>query len=147
MYPIHIERKIGMRKISILLGSMLVVTFMTACGGGGGKYSSPTNTMKTLQAASEAGDADGVTACFDKKFQEQMKGAKKNTNGPAETFKEAVFGKEVITGDKATLEVTVDGKTQTLPFINEDGEWKIDFSSFMQAMIKGMTDAMKNMGQ
>ncbi len=51
---------------------------------------------------------------------------------------------EKITGDTATLEVKNDktGKWDTLPFVKENGEWKIALDKFLENMLKGLGDKL-----
>jgi hypothetical protein len=52
---------------------------------------------------------------------------------------------EKITGDTATLEVKNEktSKWDTLPFVKENGEWKIALDKFLEDMIKGLGDKLK----
>ena len=44
---------------------------------------------------------------------------------------------EKIDGDKATLEIeNSSGQWETVPFVNENGEWKIDKKGFAQLLIE-----------
>ena len=47
------------------------------------------------------------------------------------------FRNEKIEGDKASLEVkNADRKWETVPFVREDGEWKIDKQGYADLMLK-----------
>ncbi len=52
---------------------------------------------------------------------------------------------EKIDGDKATLEVKDDitGKFDVMPFVKEDGGWKIALDEFMESMKQKMLKDMK----
>jgi len=51
------------------------------------------------------------------------------------------YKNEKIDGDKATLEVkTAAGTWETLPFVREDGVWKIDKQGFADKQIKDIED-------
>jgi hypothetical protein len=51
---------------------------------------------------------------------------------------------EKINGDTATLEVKNDktDKWDTLPFVKENGEWKIALDKFLQDMLKGLGEKL-----
>jgi hypothetical protein len=46
------------------------------------------------------------------------------------------YRNEKIEGDKATLEYKNHGSWETLPFVREQGEWKIDKKSFADQLIR-----------
>jgi hypothetical protein len=55
------------------------------------------------------------------------------------------YRNEKIDGDKATLEVqNAFGTWETLPFVREDGVWKIDKAGFAQNIIKDIDDQQKD---
>lgn len=127
----------------------LVVLGVSACffGCGGGDYSSPKATFQTAFEAMKAGNRDAIAACMEeraqKAFSEMLKfvdeaakempelkesmGGKGLLGQSAEQARKAkvVIGAEKITGDTATLEVTIDGHDQTVSFVRERGAWRI----------------------
>ena len=55
----------------------------------------------------------------------------------SETQKSVEFKDEKIEGDKATLKVKNSyGSWETVPFVREDGSWKIDKAGYAEQMIK-----------
>ncbi len=59
----------------------------------------------------------------------------------SDTQKTVEYKNEKIDGDKATLEVkTAAGIWETLPFVREDGVWKIDKQGYADKMIKDIED-------
>ena len=54
-------------------------------------------------------------------------------------------GKETIEGDTAMVEAkdNQSGETEKIPFVKEDGDWKIAFDKFMQNLMNKMRDEMK----
>jgi len=116
-------------------------------------HSTPTAAFKAFFEASKKKDVAGIkkglskgtVEMLDKLAKEQnkstddmLKEAYQNDKG--ETFPET--RNEKISGDTATLEVKNDknGKWETLPFVKEDGDWKIALDKFLQDMIKSMGD-------
>lgn len=169
-----------MRKALAMAAVAMMVVAMAGCGGG--KYATPTATMKTMHAAAKAGEKEAVKACFSadslKKLNEiekmmadlakenpelaGMMGQGDGTEKMIQSAKDAKFeyGEEKIDGDKATLEVTVDGKKRTDQFVKEDGAWKLHLpipdgqiemmkegmemrKNMPKGMMKGLGDAMK----
>ena len=112
-------------------------------------YSSPKATFQTLMGMAKAGNREGVLACLDdetrKVFLELEKAIMEMCKDMPELKKEfgegdlvmkmaeeakknpPQVGEEKIDGKKATLEVTSDGKKESMPFVNESGAWKMQF--------------------
>ena len=56
------------------------------------------------------------------------------------------FRNEKIDGDKATLEVkNTFGSWETIPFVREDGGWKIDKKGYADRLMKEIEDSMQQM--
>ena len=140
------------RRILILLVAM-TVTAASACSMF--SHSTPTATLKVFYEASKKKDAAGMKkslskgslAMFEKQAKEQNKPVddlltKVDTNTPD---KMPETRNEKITGDTATLEVKNDqnGQWDTLPFVKEDGEWKIAFDKFVDELMKGLGNTPK----
>jgi hypothetical protein len=127
-----------------------VVVLAGALGGCvvGPDYGTPKASFQTMVAAANAGDKDAMLACFDTKTKgyiqelETLAGESRNTKRDAPSkrlnaqFKNAKvgYGKEEIRGDAATLVVTKDGKTDTVKFRKEDGDWKISIPEMKMAV-------------
>jgi hypothetical protein len=145
----------------------LAVLGLAACwlGCGGGNYSSPKATFETMHAAAKAGDRNGVLNCFDdasRKAILDLEQAIKDVPALKEMFEggdivgklsaelkkqEPKIGEEKITGEKATLNVTMDKKAEDLPFVREHGAWKMRMPGEMPSadQIKDMVAKMKAM--
>jgi hypothetical protein len=55
---------------------------------------------------------------------------------------------EKIEGDKATLKVkTSYGTWETLPFVKEDGVWKIDKAGYANKMMEEMDNSQRQLDQ
>jgi hypothetical protein len=137
------------------LGAALITIFaVSACSLL--NSSSPTKTFKAFFEASKKKDtaamkkslSKGTVDMFDKLAKEQNKSTDEmlkgiDKDGNAEKIPET--RNEKITGDTATLEVKNEktDKWDTLPFVKEDGEWKIALDKFLEDMIKGLGDKLK----
>ena len=138
---------------SIALACALVMAAMVvaSCNRAG---SSPTATFKAYFDATQKKDAEGMKKTLSKGTLEMLEGfAKMQNKSLDEALKSGLASNnqqsekmpetrnEKIEGDKATLEVqdAKTGKWESLPFVKEDGAWKIAFDQLFR-------DAMKNMG-
>jgi hypothetical protein len=136
---------------SIGLGLALVIALTSfACGRFG---SSPTNTLKAFYEATQKKDAEGIKKTLSKGTLEMLEGfAKAQGKSLDESLKSGLASEtkddkmpetrnEKIDGDKATVEVKNDKTNQweTVPFVKEDGSWKIAFDQMFR-------DAFKNLG-
>lgn len=117
-----------------------------ACGGG----SSPTATAKAFYEAAKARDAAGIKSTMSKGSLDMMeKFAKMQNKSLDDALKEpnaspppANFEarNEAITGDTATVEVKDEkGNWEKIPFVKEDGKWKIALDKAMGGMGGGAT--------
>ncbi|MEO6390217.1 MAG: DUF4878 domain-containing protein [Pyrinomonadaceae bacterium] len=129
-----------------LVALAAVVIAVAGCGWLGG--SSPTAAMLSFYEASRNQDATAMKKYLSKASIEMMeKMAKEKSKSLDEFLKEGKLGRgdkdpkvpevrnEKIDGDKATLEVkdTDRDKWETIPFVKEDGSWKIALDKFMEA--------------
>lgn len=135
-------------------------------------YSSPKATLETMIAASKVGDKDALYACFDKNTREGFADMEKVAKEMAATMPKSAqqkeqgggkikdakvtYGEAKIEGDKATMDVTVEGDTLPVKFVKEGGAWKISMPELkaaaalmkaMAPMMKGMGGAFKKMGE
>ncbi len=113
-------------------------------------FSSPTATFRTFYDAAKNGNTDGIKRSMSAKTLDMMqKGAAKENKSIDEAFKEMIKDapaaipetrNEKIDGEKATLEVKDDkmDKWDTVPFVRENGEWKI-------AILDEMAGAMEKL--
>ena len=123
------------RKMFALVGALMALALAAAaCGGKAG--SSPTATAKAFYDAVKAKDVAGIKATMSKNSLDMMeKFAKMQNKSLDDALKEPNNSKmpasfesqnEKINGDTATLEVKDEnGKWDSLPFVKEDGQWKI----------------------
>jgi hypothetical protein len=122
----------------------------TATTSGAGDYSSPTAAMKTFYEAAKGSNAEGIKRSMSKKSLTAIeKAAAKDNKTVDESLKEMMKDapanapetrNEKIDGDKATLEIKDDkmDKWDMVPFVREDGQWKI-------AIFDEMADALEKL--
>jgi flagellar hook-associated protein FlgK len=140
-------------RIPALCAALTVIFAVSACSMLSG--SSPTATFKNFFEASKKKDAaamkkslsKGTLDMFDKLAKEQNKSTDdmlKEVDKDDKDEKLPETRNEKITGDTATLEVKNDktGKWDTLPFVKEDGAWKIALDKFLENMLKGLGDKL-----
>lgn len=150
-----------MRKLGVALAALSVACLLAGCGGeGGGGGSTPKAAFEAMWAAAKAGNQQAMMACFSDAcrskmaefekifadFPKEMKENKESMAGElmakAKSAKVEI-GAEKIDGDKATLEVTTDGKKDTLEFIKEGGSWKIHIPELANIDLDQMKKAME----
>jgi hypothetical protein len=131
------------RKIYAFITSLLVFALLvSACSKSG---SSPTAAARAFYDAAKSKDVKGMKNALSKKSLELMESfaklenktlddsLKENSKLPA-TFEAR---NEKITGDTATVELKGQGdKWDTIPFVKEDGQWKIAFDKAMENSMK-----------
>ncbi len=116
---------------------LFVAMAILACGGDK-KPASPKETFKTYTKAIKAKDTTTMKLLLSndtiKMHEREAKANNSNVDEIVkrqtlfnENQKEVVFRDERIDGTKATLEIkTPGGQWQKVPFVFEDGAWKID---------------------
>lgn len=142
------------RRSGAVCGALVMIFAVTACSLL--NSSTPTATFKAFFEASKKKDtaamkktlSKGTVEMFDKLAKEQKKTTDEmlkdlDKDGKDEKIPET--RNEKITGDTATLEVKNEktDKWDTLPFVKEDGEWKIAFDKFLENMLKDLGDKLK----
>lgn len=131
--------------IKLALLSVLLTVF-TACGGES-KPKTPIETFKTYTKAIKQKDITTMKLLLSSEtmkmheLEAQARGVPvdeivKNETLFSENQKTVKLRNEKIEGDKATLEVeNTFGTWETVPFIKEDGVWKIDKKGFAQRLM------------
>jgi len=116
---------------------------------------SPMETMKALNEAARSKDTATLKNLVSRGTLTMMEENAKSQNttvdellakGSAAPFEELpVMRNEKIAGDTATVEVKDKSseKWTTLPFVKEDGGWKVALDKFVEEMKKKMTEEMK----
>ena len=130
-----------------------LAAFFTACQAAQ-KTMSPTETMKALNEASKTKDIEttkklvsrSTLVLLEKSAKEQNTTIdellKKDNGAPFQELPET--RNEKITGDAATVEVkdTATNNWEILPFVKEDGIWKIALDKFLDDIMKRANEEM-----
>ncbi|MDQ3819553.1 MAG: DUF4878 domain-containing protein [Acidobacteriota bacterium] len=134
-------------KITALIIMMgLFTLFFAACNKSG---STPTATAKAFYDASKAKDVQGIKNALSKKSLAMLEGFSQmggkslddslKESDPAKMSQTFEVQNEKINGDKATLDIKDEnGKWQTVPFVKEDGQWKIALDELMEKAFSQM---------
>src|SRR5437016_11491837 len=135
------------RWIGPLCAALAVVLAASACSLL--NRSTPTATFKAFYEASKKKDVAGMKKTlskgtldmFDKLAKEQNKTTDemlKEVDKDDKSEKMPETRNEKISGDTATLEVKNDktNRWDPLPFVKENGEWKIALDNFLEDMMK-----------
>ena len=141
------------RWIGPLCAALAVILAVSACSLL--NRSTPTATFKAFYEASNKKDvaamkktlSKGTMDMFDKLAKEQNKTTDemlKSFDKEDKNQKMPETRNEKIDGDTATLEVKNDktNKWDTLPFVKENGEWKIALDKFLEDLMKGLSDKL-----
>lgn len=136
---------------------LLLITSAAACGGG--QPATPLETFKTYVKAIKAKDTTTMKLLLSKgtiKMHEQEAKAQAVTLDDivkretlfSDSQKTVEFRDEKIDGDKATLQVKNSyGAWETVPFVREDGAWKIDKQGYANQMLKDIEDQQKRLDE
>lgn len=140
--------------------SRIMVVFlaagMFACGGERSS-ATPVDTFKTYIKAIKQKDTKAMKVLLSNatmKMHEQQAKAQgvtvdeiiKRESLIGESQKAVDYKDEKIDGDKATLQFKNSfGTWETMPFIREDGVWKIDKQGYADQMMKDVEDKNKQM--
>lgn len=131
----------------------LISAVLIAGSCGESKPATPLETFKTYTKAIKAKDTTTMKLLLSNatmKMHEQEAKAQgvtvddivKRETLFSESQKTVEFRNEKIEGDKATLQVkTSYGSWETVPFVREDGVWKIDKQGYAEQMIRDMDES------
>lgn len=135
---------------------MLTAAFVAACGSD--TPSSPVETFKTYVKAIKAKDTKAMKVLLSNatlKMHEQE--AKVQNISVDEIIKRETllaegqttveYRNEKIDGDKATLQVKSSGYWQTIPFVREEGVWKIDKQGVVDQMLEQMDESNRKINE
>lgn len=130
-----------------------IAIFAIACGSGA--PATPLETFKTYVKAIKAKDVATMKVLLSKATIEMHQKEAKSQNVSideivkretlfSEGQKTVEFKDEKIEGDKATLKVKNSyGSWETVPFVREDGVWKIDKAGYAEQMLRDIDDQQK----
>src|ERR1043165_7223011 len=144
-----------MRLLSTLSFVLALLAGLSACGGS--KELSPVDTFKEYVKAVKRKDTTTMKLLLSKatmKMHEQEAKAQNTTVDDivkretlfTESQTSVTYRNEKIDGDKATIEVKNSyGSWETVPFVREDGEWRIDKAGYADQMIKQADEANRRL--
>ncbi len=134
-----------------------VSIFLISCGEQ--KPATPTETFQTYAKAIKKKDTTTMKLLLSKatiKMHEQEAKAQGATVDDivkretlfTESQKTAEYRNEKIDGDKATLQVKNSYNSwETVPFVREDGVWKIDKAGYANQMMKDMDESNRKLDE
>src|SRR5690242_19459162 len=140
-----------------LVGAIfLFVVGLAACGGPG-KDRTPSDTFKEYVKASKKKDTTAMKILLSSatmKMHEQEARAQNTTVddivkretllAPDQTTVE--YRNEVINGDKASIQFkNAYGSWETLPFVREDNQWKIDKAGYANLVLQQMDESNRRL--
>lgn len=140
-----------MRLFHKLIFLILTATFLASCGGAG-KPSTPLETLKAYTTAIKQKDTITMKSLLSKEsikmadLEAKSQGVSLDEIIKRETlFNEnqdtVTFRNEKIDGDKATIEMKDSFETwNVVPFVRENGAWKIDKAGIANQMMKGFDE-------
>lgn len=119
----------------------------------------PLETFKTYVRALKAKDVKAIKTLLSEStltmHEEQAKAQRTSVDevilretliGPAQTTVE--FRNEKIEGERATIEVkNAFGSWETVPFVFEKGQWRIDKKGFAQQMLDSMDESNRRLNE
>jgi len=138
---------------------LLILSVAATFGCGEQKSATPLETFKTYTKAIKAKDTATMKLLLSSgtiKMHEQEAVAQgltvdeivKRETLFSESQRTVEFRNEKINGDKATLEVKNSfGSWETVPFVREDGVWKIDKQGYADQMIKEIEEREKKIDE
>jgi len=144
-----------MRILCVIASFLMVVAALSACGSDAAK--TPSDTFKEYVKASKKKDPTAMKILLSSatmKMHEQEAKAQNTTVdeivkretllAPDQTTVE--YRNEVINGDKASLQFkNAYGSWETLPFVREDGQWKIDKAGYADQVIHQMDESNRKL--
>ena len=144
-----------MRILSVKIVFLVLALGLSACSGG--KELTPVDTFKEYVKAVKKKDITTMKLLLSKatiKMHEQEAKAQ-NTTVDDIVKRETLFTEsqttveyknEKIDGDKASLEVkNAYGAWETVPFVREDGQWKIDKAGYADQVLKQMDESNRRL--
>jgi len=138
-----------------LLFSLVAITL--ACGAS--KPATPVETFKTYIKAVKAKDTASMKLLLSQATIKMHEDEAKAQGTTVEEIvkRETLFNEgqktveykdEKVDGEKATLQVKTNyGSWETVPFVREDGVWKIDKQGYFEQMLKDMDESQRKIDE
>jgi hypothetical protein len=142
----------------LITAIFLLVAGFAACGGGD-KDRTPSDTFKEYIKASKKKDTTAMKILLSSatmKMHEQEAKAQNTTVDDivkretlvAPTQTNVDYRNEVINGDKASIQFkNAYGNWETLPFVREDSQWKIDKAGYADQVIQQMDESNRKIDE
>ena len=148
-----------MRIYRTLIIALIGLLFIN-CGGApnAAPTASPTDVLNAYVEASDRKDTAAVKQTFSKGTLKMYEDAAQKRQVSIDVVIKDQFdlassaglkskiqpGKETIDGDTATVEAKdgQTGETEKIPFVKEDGAWKLAFDKFMESLMDRMRQEM-----
>lgn len=145
-----------MRTFSGIVICLFLVTVFAACGSD--TPSTPVETFKTYVKAIKAKDTKAMKVLLSdatiKMHAQEAKAQNVSIDEIiqretllAEGQRSVEYRNEKIDGDKATLQVKSSGFWQTIPFVREDGVWKINKQGVVDQMLEDMDESNRKINE
>lgn len=145
-----------MRTFLVIVICLALVTVFAACGSDA--PSTPVETFKTYVKAIKAKDTKAMKVLLsDATIKMHEQEAKVQNVSVDEIIKRETllaegqttveYRNEKIDGDKATLQVKSSGFWQTIPFVREDGVWKINKQGVVDQMLEDMDESNRKIDE
>ncbi len=143
-----------MMKIYQTIAVVICALFVFGCGAMTQKAPTPTDTLRTFIQASEKKDVEAIKKTLSRGTMDIVEGSAKAQKTTADELLKRENGiplkempetrDEKIEGDAASVEIknVFTGDFDRVPFVKEDGVWKIALDVFMRDMQKKMKNAM-----
>ncbi len=145
-------------RFGLITAVFLLAASLTACSGTD-KDRTPSDTFKEYVKASRKKDTTAMKILLSAatmKMHEQEAKAQNTTVDDivkretlvAPTQTNVDYRNEVINGDKASIQFkNAYGSWETLPFVREDGQWKIDKAGYADEMIRQMDESNRKIDE
>lgn len=135
----------------------LLTLVFSACQAANDQPLSPTETMKALNEASRKKDVETIKKLVSKGTLELLEQSaqrqettvdellRRDEGAPFQELPET--RNEKISGDTATIEIKNNATNdwETMPFVKENGVWKIALDRFMEDVMQRMNEEMKEL--
>jgi PBP1b-binding outer membrane lipoprotein LpoB len=143
-----------MKKIKTIIFALVCAFFLFGCDSTIEQTKSPTETLKALSEASKKKDTEAIKSYLSKgtldlfqqsatRREKTVEELLKEENGaPFQNLNE--IKNEQITGETAVVEVknNVSGEFDKIPFVKENGVWKVALDVYMKDAIKRLNEEM-----
>jgi hypothetical protein len=126
---------------------IIAVLIVAAACGGSSEPASPLKTFQTYTVALKKKDTTTMKLLLSSETIKMLEQEAKSQGVPlddvvkretlfTESMKTVEFRNEKIEGEKATIEVKNGQKWETIPFVRESNEWKIDKKGYAELLIQ-----------